>query len=588
MIVDPRSSVRSRIRGGETDVAIPVIDPADEATRYLASAVHLDDDLADVLVEEYLAEPKRSIPPSPGVRAEPVLREAAAAQARRRMTSVGLLLLLFGMLVTSALLVFGWLASAIAWRLGALVVARLARPKSGERVWLVYRWQRWCLTAGLWLVLNSVTIALITLPFVLLAVAAENFGSDSQSWSSGSDVAAYYMLAILLSLVMFSLLAAQAYLRRRTVDGWFGYGIYQPNAAPRNFVSWACGPYAARLERIAADESRRAQTPNASEIVVYRGHKPFVGAGVRVQNWSIALPLLTAGDNGKDAAVPVFSPAELQDFVAAELESLRTPQTLTPGWRFSGLEMVHWATLSARHMMHYPAAGPLLGQLDSGTNPTLTVKDWVGLIDSSPEWLRYLRCYRVEAWERQLAVSGYLHVGCDNRTLVLEWNAYVLPPVAQQYRMVDEPPRVPELRALWQAACELAVLPVTVPARIADLVRGVRDMAGIGKGRWRTPLQASRVFGAVASLREVAAGDEFTNFFEESDCDRYLKILDRRIFDAVHRFLETKGLSTGTFDGLVAQINNSTVLNNCNVIAGNVGGQGNVGTVGPGSAGPGK
>ncbi|MFQ6397648.1 hypothetical protein ACLMAJ_29910 [Nocardia sp. KC 131] len=50
---------------GGTDVGIPVIDPADEATRYLASAVHLDDELADVLVEECLAEPKRPIPPSP-------------------------------------------------------------------------------------------------------------------------------------------------------------------------------------------------------------------------------------------------------------------------------------------------------------------------------------------------------------------------------------------------------------------------------------------------------------------------------------------------------------------------------------------
>lgn len=54
----------------------------DEPTRYLAAAVHLDDELADALVEEYLAEPKRAVPPSPGVDAVTVLREATAAQWR--------------------------------------------------------------------------------------------------------------------------------------------------------------------------------------------------------------------------------------------------------------------------------------------------------------------------------------------------------------------------------------------------------------------------------------------------------------------------------------------------------------------------
>src|SRR5256885_893580 len=92
------------------------LSPGAEATRYAASAVHLDDQLADDLVEEFLAEPRRAVPPSGGVRAATVLREAAAAQARRRVASSVALLLFVPMAVVATTAVAIWTLVAIGWR----------------------------------------------------------------------------------------------------------------------------------------------------------------------------------------------------------------------------------------------------------------------------------------------------------------------------------------------------------------------------------------------------------------------------------------------------------------------------------------
>ncbi|MGH3839116.1 MAG: hypothetical protein ACRDSF_25975, partial [Pseudonocardiaceae bacterium] len=65
----------------------------DGTTRYLCAAAHLDEEFCDEAIAEFLVEPVRAIPPSPGVDSAAVLREAVAAQTRRRIRD-GLLLAL--------------------------------------------------------------------------------------------------------------------------------------------------------------------------------------------------------------------------------------------------------------------------------------------------------------------------------------------------------------------------------------------------------------------------------------------------------------------------------------------------------------
>ena len=70
-------------RGPRTDAtAANTTDTTDTTTRYLCAAAHLDRDFADTAIREYLVEPTRAVPPTPGLDAVAVLREAVAARSR--------------------------------------------------------------------------------------------------------------------------------------------------------------------------------------------------------------------------------------------------------------------------------------------------------------------------------------------------------------------------------------------------------------------------------------------------------------------------------------------------------------------------
>jgi hypothetical protein len=51
-------------------------------------------------------------------------------------------------------------------------------------------------------------------------------------------------------------------------------------------------------------------------------------------------------------------------------------------------------------MLHYAEALPLAEQLAAGGNMHIAEVVRNSLVTSSPEWMRYYRCYRVKSWER--------------------------------------------------------------------------------------------------------------------------------------------------------------------------------------------
>lgn len=556
----------------------PAYERGDQATRLLASAVHLDDDLADAVVAEFLTERYRAVPPSPGVRAEVVLREAVTARARRRTINAALVAGLFSMALVALPVLGFWWVSGFSWRVCSAVVTRLSASRALTRFGITLSGpiQRWWVTAAIW----SASSVLWLIAFAPLAVFAAVLADATPPmlWIVGAAV---------LTPLLYTVLVAAEYLPWTTALNWYSLPNYNPAAPVRDQVAKACARYADRLRLIAEDDLRRLGTAS-DEVIVYRGEDPFVGAGIRVRSWSATFELCHEHSKPKaPLQVPEFRPVELQEFVATEMAQLRKARNLTPGWRFTDLEISRWAMISGAQLPYAPGLDIVMAQLRGGMPLRLPEPAWNELGDCSPEWLRYFACYRIEGWARQLAVAGYLHVGCEENTLVLEWHSFVLPPVAPGFRRVDAPPAMLELRAAWKALADLALLPTTLPSRLADVVRGLRE-GSPPEGGWQTPEQAARTFGAAASVRELAASTRYGNFFMGSDSDRYQKILERRVLGSVRQFLGQRGIVARGFEEMVTQINNSTVVSNSNVIAGTIGGEGNTGAVGSDKAGSGR
>lgn len=156
-----------RLPGSPRERACPP-GSADDTTRYLCAASYLDPRYSTRAITEFLVEPTRPVPPSPGLDAGRVLTEAVRARARRKNYD-GLLVLLMAVVVGPSRdnpLLYGWIVLSV-----VLVVARAGRAASTtERSF------------------NPRTLALVAVAVVvawlLLNYADEIFGYGSRSYSS--------------------------------------------------------------------------------------------------------------------------------------------------------------------------------------------------------------------------------------------------------------------------------------------------------------------------------------------------------------------------------------------------------------------
>jgi hypothetical protein len=110
------------------------VEDIDESTRLLCAGAHLDRGFADTAVAEFLTQPLRSLPPSPGVNSQAVLRECVVARRRRQIRDLTLsaLMAVYGVLTPGTL--FGWLFTAIVWRIVGPKRRRLDRAFRGSPV----------------------------------------------------------------------------------------------------------------------------------------------------------------------------------------------------------------------------------------------------------------------------------------------------------------------------------------------------------------------------------------------------------------------------------------------------------------------
>lgn len=195
----------------------------DDTTRYLCAAAHLDAKFADAAIKEFLVEPTRALPPSPGFRAEFVLAEAAAARVRRKLRDGTLALLMAGVVAMtwSSGLLFGWIALASLLTVPAVLRATQARGWSKAR------------QASAVLILLLVAGAALAADFAFTgtefsAAYRGSYGSSGYSYgygdypSSSGDVVAD--LAAIPALLMLAVLVADRLAVWQRLTERFGYG----------------------------------------------------------------------------------------------------------------------------------------------------------------------------------------------------------------------------------------------------------------------------------------------------------------------------------------------------------------------------
>ncbi|SHG34337.1 hypothetical protein [Streptoalloteichus hindustanus] len=547
-------------------VAAPQLD--DEATRHLSAAAHLDETFADNAIEEFLAEPRRAVPPSPGVDAAVVLREALAARRRRLLRDVAVLVAFLVALLIAPVTAVAWVAVAAIWLVIHATTTASARMRGVEpstaRTGLI--------TAGVLAFLLFSTV--LTLPTTTTS-SSRRYGYRSPM-DEALDALAPGVAVFLLLVLMFVVLLSDRLALRHLLINHFTYGRFrqpQPQDSRLDHALRASGwePHAKRLGLI----SNAGQRGN---LVVHDGWRAFVGSGTLARSWSVAVQLRQDEEAAETDAEPTpLNPTELYDRVAEELKRMRGSDNLAPGLRLRELSDSEHAVVSALSLMRYRHEELACHILPS---PTSTPANWLpaevlrNLADRSPEWIRYFRCFRVETWHKELVISSYLHIGCDERTLYVEWDAFQLNPVAPYYTR-GEWAETRLSHAISRALIDLVALPGTVPRRVRTIYRVLRDAARRAGITYRQQHVVPSAYGARRSIRELAANRRGETYFHEMDGIRHVKLMERRAMAAIADCLAEHGYSTKEFTGSANAVIHNTVINDSQVSGLNIGGRGN-------------
>ncbi len=532
----------------------------DDATRYLCAASHLDPAYNTRVLKEFLVEPTRPIPPSPGVNAGRVLTEAVRARARRKNYDgilAGLTILIIGIAWDQPLL-YAWIVLSLVLSMGNLGgggTPSLLQPVTFRAVAAIV------IVIGLAV---AVGFLISNVGSLSSSSSYDYYDSEYSSSSSGDSGTARLVIAIVLAFIGLIICMGERWTLWQLLTTRFRRDS-TPTADGGSLTGFLTEDFQSQLSRY----HNIPESVDGAPLIVYRGYNPFVGSGGRGSAWSIAIPLEKLPedelDELEDGEVrPELTTETLYAHIRAVLEKLQESGRLSPDHRLRELTVTEGVFTPAAelidHLAH-PEAVSYLPNLYAPPNISLSRAEIDEIRLSPREWSRYYLCTRVETWDRDLVLSEYLHVAVDDTTLYLEWTPFVLAPIRAEYRAVDKM-RTDSYRPFWLGFMMWLRLPFGIFGRIGNLVSWIR-----------TPKRENGVidpdrYGVQHSLRELAAGG-YTDYFQLVDIERYEKIIDSRLLPAIGALLEDAGYSTAKFEEQT-----STVINNEISIGGN-----NTGTI---------
>ncbi len=576
--------------------------PMQNATRYLCAAAYLDNSFAGQVIEELLTEQHRGVVPSYGFDAEPVI--AHCVRGRR-------LQLIRDLLLTGvALLTFAFVPTGLIFYLGAILVFALF----GEVV--RRRKSSWLRRIGIVVIALATPVALVVAAWYGAGRQAQSASGLVYSLSLGAQFDSSAPLAILL---LFTVAIAAIVIGYRVV-------VYQTLSDTLRPGSRAVAPRVGNPRlRQRIDEVAAAQRGN---ITLYSGDNPFLGAGNATDPWarvwSIVIELdrkatrpLQVGDREQPKRV---DPVALHEHVRRRLVAMRDefapvqppraagaagaadPDPLPPNERIAGLVVDY----------HVVARGECVQRsrpVDFGTDlpqyaghPLIDPEYGVPYSQATPEGVEAIirwpqggiRCYQrvtigahgqaikdrhgrpvAPVEDQDVVLSAFIYLAVEGRMLYGQFVATVMPPIRRGFRIVDVLPSYSVGQLVWRAITE------EVPGALTSAITGpIRAIVSVGR-MIRAALLATdgprdRLrftvydYGARLSIRQHAADGRFHTFMQELDADKYTKLVERRLNEAVLDYLDNEcHIDTSQYRQQANMIMNSGVI----ITGGTVNGQ---------------
>jgi hypothetical protein len=468
-----------------------------------------------------------------------VLRDAVAARKRRRVVDAVLLALLLALAWHAPALVLAWAVVAV-----PVSFASISRKQD--------------VSALLWVGGGLALLLLIIGPTIVPFLKSLLWQSPTQTSDASAVLPVILTLVVLIVVLVHELVVAELIRTDLSSERFVPDPRPLPASFSRSLRTAGLLTFGSELRRVADAERRAADRNDVAEVVAYRGEHPFIGAGRLVRDESLTIPL-ERDEDSEEEPLP-FTPSDLYEHVDAAILRLRGSASLAPSQRLSELAGTEVVLVPVEHLLRN-APGDLTEHLLP--DPDRPPIEWMPrqnarlLADHPLEIARYVRRYRLEAWDRDIATSTFFHVGTDGRMLFVEWAHCVLFPIRAEYRAIDDRS---ELHMFVEAARQAVTLPVALVARVPLL------FGSLGPHRRSREITRAERYGAGLSIREHASAGRVDSHYQHADAIRYVGLLEQAIFSAISSFLRERNYSVEDVLGVAkARINNSMTFNNSTV-----------------------
>jgi hypothetical protein len=447
----------------------------------------------------------------------------------------------------------------VAFLLGILPSVNWSRRSTGVKILGI---------AGALFLLASLGLILVVIGVISVL---GRFGSSGQGYGGFQSTTPGLRgpISTFLLIAIFAVQVFYTYVLSRTLSDELG-----PEAGDRRPRGRAQGtPVDARIARVEG-----AQHGN---LVLYGGENPFIGTGVRIRAWSIAIELQR--DNSGTQSLPDLSraqgyvpidPVEVQRVIRERLRKL-DDEGLPPSERLTALTVADHIVGPGRHRFDSRLVDPALGVPYS-----LASAEAVAAVIRHPQaGVRYYQRASVydegqavwsgqrkvvDGFDQDIATSAFVHVAVEGRMLYLEFVATVMPPIDPALRVVDLLPRLSAprfwIKVLTDTITSVFRVVISSPFRV---VGSLVTMAAEGR-TYQQQVSAAHDqlhadVGAQLSIREISAAKSFETYIQKLDAEKYTKLIERLVNDTVLDFLASKGVDTSAYASSAAAITYNSV-----------------------------
>jgi hypothetical protein len=296
------------------------------------------------------------------------------------------------------------------------------------------------------------------------------------------------------------------------------------------------GQFDTAAPRSPASNSYRAQqlarverAHSSGNATIYSAFSPFVGYGLITSSWSFVVDVTSPRSN---ATPRPFTVQQLYDHVEAGLAELDLP-----GMEFSERLFVNGHDIHGDPRFLSAQDGP----------PAISVGQdlLTHLIASPEERARPYLAISVAGWQGDLVTTTFVRFLLSRTDLFVEAARTAVAPLREEFRAVDELERGPvegEFRALLGQSFRQ-----TIPLVLRSGSAILYELRRSGRREKKKRRHARKPdYGALISVREVAADTNWQRYFQVFDNARYSKVIEQRIFRSLIEFLEAHDVDTSS------------------------------------------